>query len=119
MRVVTVVFADDYSDQLEKTAFRNAVWLADTPANHTAAEGAWHTAVEWPHISVTLFRPPSAHPTRDEWRTLLEQIRFQEGSFDGIDVVGSPLTLAARAALAEAGFARLDETGDGFRSRKV
>jgi hypothetical protein len=117
VRVVTVVFRDDYSDQLENTSFRNAVWLADTPANHTAAEGAWLTAVEWPHISVTLFRPPSAHPARDEWRALIEQIRFQEGMLDRIDVIGTALTLAARAAFGEAGFTRLDETPEGFRAR--
>ena len=117
MRVVTVVFSDDYTDQLERTAFRSAVWLADTPANHTAAEAAWHTAVEWPQIRVTLFRPPSGDPSRDEWRTLLQQIRLQEPHFDGLDVIGSPLTLAARAVLADAGLARFEETGDGFRAR--
>lgn len=118
MRLVTVVFNDDYSEQLERTSFRSAVWLADTPANHTAAEAAWHAAVEWPHIRVTLFRPPAAHPTREEWRTLLEQMRLQEGDFATLDVVGSPLTLAARAALSESGFSRLDETAEGFRARK-
>jgi hypothetical protein len=118
VRLVTVVFSEDYSEQLEKTAFRSPVWLADTSANHTAAEAAWHAAVEWPHISVTLFRPPAAQPTRDEWRALIEQMRLQGRSFDAIDVVGSPLTLAARAAMNESGFARVDETADGFRARK-
>lgn len=118
MRLVTVVFDDDYSAQLEKTAFRSAVWLADTPANHTAAEAAWLTAVEWPHISVTLFRPPSAEPARDEWRALAEQIRFQEGSFDALEVVGTTLTLAARAAFTELGFARIEETALGFRAKR-
>jgi hypothetical protein len=119
VRVVTVVFSEDYSELLEKTSFRSAVWLADTPANHTAAEGAWHAAVEWPHIRVTLFRPPAAHPTRDEWRTLLEQIRLQEGEFATVDVVDSPLTNAARAAFSENGFGRVDETAEGFRARKA
>ena len=118
MRVVTVVFSDDYSDKLQNTAFRSAVWLADTPANHTAAEAAWHAAVEWPQIRVTLFRPPAAHPTREEWHSLIGQIRLQEGDFATLDVVGSPLTLSARAAFGETGFGRLDETAEGFRARR-
>ena len=118
MRLVTVVFTDDYSEQLEKTAFRSAVWLADTPANHTAAEAAWHLAVEWPQISVTLFRPPAADPNREEWRALVEQIKLQEGGLGALDVIGSPLTLAARAVVREAGFGRVEETGDGFRARR-
>ena len=118
MRLVTVVFTDDYSEELEKTAFRSAVWLADTPANHTAAEAAWHAAVEWPHIAVTLFRPPAANPNREEWQSLLAQMRLQGRSFDVMDVIGSQLTDAAREALAESGFTRLDETTDGFRARK-
>ena len=119
MRLVTVVFSDDYSEQLEKTSFRSAVWLADTPANHTAAEAAWHAAVEWPHISVTLFRPPAATPTREEWSTLLEQMKLEARPFEAIDVVGTELTLAARAAMSDSGFTRFEETAEGFRARKA
>ena len=75
--------------------------------------------MEWPQIRVTLFRPPAAHPTRDEWRTLVEQIRLQEGEFASLDVVGTPLTLSARVALADSGFVRLDETAEGFRARRA
>lgn len=117
-RTVAIVFDADFSTQLEKTAFHVPVWLADTPANHEAAEDAWRAAVEWPHISVTLFRPPETQPSREDWRMLLDQIAFRERNLDGIDVIGTPLTLVARAALVEAGFARFDETMAGFRARK-
>lgn len=111
MRVVTVVFQDDYSEHLEKVAFRSPVWIVDTPANRQAAEGAWHAATEWPHISVTLFR-------FDDWRTLIEQITLQVRNVSGFEVVGSAMTLPARAALDAAGFSRFDETAEGFRARK-
>jgi hypothetical protein len=111
VRLVTVVFHDDYSEKLEKLAFRTPVWIVDTPANRQAAEGAWHEAVHWPHISVTLFR-------FDDWPSLIEQVAFQFRSVAGIDVIGTQLTLPARAALDAAGFSRYDETAEGFRARK-
>lgn len=111
MRLVSVVFHDDYSEKLQKLAFRTPVWIVDTRANRAAAEGAWHEATEWPHISVTLFR-------FDDWPSLIRQIVFQVRGVDAIDAIGTTLTLPARAALDEAGFARIDEHADGFRARK-
>lgn len=108
--MVTVVFHDDYSEKLEKLAFRTPVWIVDTPANRQAAEGAWHAATEWPHISVTLFR-------FDDWQTLLNQIALQVRNVAGVDAIGAPLT-PAREALGAAGFTRVDETADGFRARR-
>ena len=111
MRLVAVVFAEDFSADLERLSFHTPVWLADTPANHTAAETAWQRAIEWPHISVTLFRPD------EDWSALLDQIALQEKSVDAIDVIGAPLA-PARAALGEAGYTRLEETANGFRARR-
>lgn len=111
MRLVTVVFHDDYADKLEKLAFRAPVWIADTAANRQAAEGAWHKTTEWPHIAVTLFR-------FDDWPSLIEQISLQMRALATLDVIGSPLSDAAREALEEAGFGRFDETADGFRARR-
>lgn len=116
--MVAIVFEPDYSSQLEKTSFHMPVWLADTPANREAAEEAWRAAMEWPHITVTLFRPPSGQPMGEDWRMLLEQIAFRERYLDAIDVIGSPFTEAARETLVEAGFGRFDETALGFRARK-
>ncbi len=119
MPSVAVVFASDSSGELERLAFRTPVWLVDTPENRTAAEEAWRAAIEWPHITVTLFRAPEGEPSRDDWRTLVEQIEFQEKALDGLEVIGSPLTIAARAALTSAGFTRFDETAAGFRARRL
>jgi hypothetical protein len=110
VRVVTVVFHDDYSENLEKLAFRTPVWIVDTPANRQAAEGAWHAATEWPHMSVTLFR-------FDDWQSLLNQISLQVRNFAGVDVIGSSIE-PAREALDALGFTRRDETADGFRARR-
>ena len=104
---VAVVFAADYSEHLRRLAFRTPVWIVETPENRAAAEDVWSTAVEWPHISVTLFR-------FDDWRTLLAQI----GAVDGVEAIGTPLTDAVRAALSDIGLTRIDETSEGFRARK-
>ncbi|MGN6184660.1 MAG: hypothetical protein ACTHQM_13505 [Thermoanaerobaculia bacterium] len=111
MRLV-IVFDEDYSSQLEKLAFTTPVWLIDTPANRTAAEHAWHAAIEWPHITVTLFR-------RQEWDTLIEQISLEERRpVEAMEIIGEPLTDPARNAFLDAGFDRLDETERGFRAKK-
>ena len=109
-RSVAVILEDDYSMQLESVAFHTPVWMLDTPANRTAAEQVWRTAVEWPHISVTLFR-------ETDWSSLLHQIALHE-RHDALDVIGAPLTDAARVALDEAGFVRIEETQSGFRARR-
>jgi hypothetical protein len=111
-RSVAIVFAEDFSAQLEKLSFHTPVWLADTAANHTAAEEAWQRAVEWPHISVTLFR------RQEDWTVLLDQIALQERGVDAIEVIGAVLTASARDALTAAGYARFEETATGFRAKR-
>jgi hypothetical protein len=109
---LVIVFDEDYSSQLEKLAFHTPVWLVDTPANRNAAEQAWHAAIEWPHITVTLFR-------RQEWETLLEQIAFQEKRpVESMEIIGEPLSDAAENAFRAAGFDRFDYTDRGFRVKK-
>ena len=104
------MFDPDFSSALEKLAFHTPVWMVDTPENRAAAEEAWRTAMEWPHISVTLFRDY-------DWPALLTQIALHE-RFDALEVLGTALTPAARTALEEAGFVRMHETESGFRARR-
>lgn len=109
-RSVAVVFDPDFSSALEKLAFHTPVWMIDTPENRTAAEEAWRLAIEWPHISVTLFRDY-------DWPTLLYQIGLHE-RFDALEVLGAPLSDDARNALQDAGFVRIDPAASGFRARR-
>ena len=118
-RSVAVVFETDFSDRLGSLAFRSPVWIVDTPRNRAAAEEAWQSTVEWPHITVTLFRPPETEATEDDWRALLGQVSIHERSLEAIEVIGAPLTLVARAALAESGLARFEETSNGFRAKRA
>lgn len=117
-RSVAIVFDPNYSASLEKLAFRTPVWIVDTPDNHAAAEDAWRAASEWPHISVTLFRPPGEQVLKEDWETLLEQIVLLERSLEAVEVIGVALHPMARAALMEAGLERFEETANGFRARK-
>jgi hypothetical protein len=100
----------DFSSAREKLAFHTPVWMVDTPQNRAAAEEAWRTAVEWPHISVTLFADY-------DWPTLLYQIALQE-RFEALEVLGAELSPDARTALEDAGFVRIDPCPGGFRARK-
>jgi hypothetical protein len=117
-RNVAIVFEPDFADQLGKLAFHTPVWLVDTPENTRAAEESWQAAIEWPHITVTLFRAPSAEPDRSEWQALLAQIAFQQRSVDSVEVVGARLTPAARAAFTAAGFLSPESTVTGFRFKR-
>ena len=110
-RSVAIVFTPDYSASLERVAFHTPVWLIDTPENRGAAESAWLQAVEWPHISVTLFREDH------DWPTLLGQIAMHE-RMDVVEAIGAPLSPAARDTLGAAGFVRIEETATGFRARR-
>ena len=111
-RNVAIVFEPDYAERLEKLAFHTPVWIVDTPANRAAAELAWQMAIEWPHITVTLFR------SDEEWKALLRQIDIIERAVDVIDVIGSSLSDDAKTALATHGFEKVDDTTTGFRASK-
>lgn len=117
-RSVAIVFSPDYGAELERLAFRTPVWLVDTPENHLAADEASRAALEWPHITVTLFRPPAGRPSREDWLRLIEQIGLLEKTLDSFEVIGAELSPAARAAFGEAGFGRFDESGGGFKARR-
>ena len=117
-RSVAIVFEPDYSAALEKLAFTTPVWLVDTPSNHSAAEAAWHSAVEWPHITVTLFRAPVAAPSAEDWKALLDQIAVRERAAEMIEVIGAPLTELAREVFARGGFGWFEESPSGFRARR-
>jgi hypothetical protein len=101
-----VVFAEDFSSQLEKLVIHTPVWMVDTRANRAAAEEAWMQAVEQPHISVTLFRPM-------DWQPLLEQIAMHQERFDVVEAIGTALTPQVRQVLEAAGFVRIVETPGG------
>lgn len=111
-RSVAIVFDPDFSRSLERIAFHTPVWMVDTPENRTAAEEAWRTATEWPHISVTLFRQDQ------DWPTLLDVIALHHDRLDVVEAIGAPLSSSARSALDSAGFVRIEETPSGFRARR-
>jgi hypothetical protein len=115
-RTVAIILTPDYADAVHPIAFRTPVWMVDTPENRAAAEEAWRRATEWPQISVTLFKVrPEA---RSDWSNLLDQIGLHERSLDAVEVIGTELTLPARAALTAVGIARFEPTAGGFRARR-
>jgi len=105
-RRVAIVFDAGFGDRLSGLVMRMPVWIVESAANRPAVSEAWNRATEWPHISVTVFRPP------DDLKHLLSQI----GHPQRVDVIGLPLSDDAREALHAAGFTKISETADGFRA---
>jgi hypothetical protein len=105
-RRVAIVFDRELGDRLGELAMRMPVWIVESNANRPAVAAAWNRASEWPHISVTVFRPPG------DLRLLLTQI----GQPQRVDVIGMRLKDEVRDALMAAGFTKFVETSDGFRA---
>ncbi|HEX6160396.1 MAG TPA: hypothetical protein VF111_09550 [Thermoanaerobaculia bacterium] len=114
---LAVVLDPDFGDRLEKLAFQRPVWIVESSANRTAAEATSLRSSEWPQISVTLFRPLPATPSREDWDAFLAQLALHH-PVTSVDFIGTPLTLPLRAALGEAGLGEISEQADGFRARR-
>jgi hypothetical protein len=106
-RRVAIVFDREFGDRLGELAMRMPIWIVESNANRPAVAAAWNRASEWPHISVTVFRPPG------DLRLLLTQI----GQPQRVDVIGMRLKDEVREILTDAGFATFVETSDGFRAK--
>jgi hypothetical protein len=105
-RRVAIVFDREFGDRLPTLAMRTPVWIVESSANRAAVAEAMNRATEWPHISVTVFRPT------DELKHLLSQI----GHAQRVDVIGLQLSDDVREAMRTGGFTKVVETSDGFRA---
>lgn len=116
-RTVALILDPSFGAQLGPLAFHTPVWIVDTPPNRTAAQEAWRSADEWPHISVTMFRSLGGHAKKKDWAGLLYQIALQQ-PFDTVDVIGGEITPSARGALTDAGFTHVEPTANGVRMKR-
>jgi hypothetical protein len=105
-RRVAIVFDREFGDRLATLVMRTPVWIVESNTNRPAISEATNRGTDWPHISVTVFRPPG------DLKHLLSQI----GQPKRVDVIGLPLTDDAREALGDAGFTNVVSTPDGFRT---
>ena|SRR5438270_14071735 len=105
-RRVAIVFDREFGDRLLTLVMRTPVWIIESEANRPVVSEAWNRATEWPHISVTVFRPI------DDLKNVLSQI----GHPQRVDVIGLPCTDDARQAMCAAGFTKVIETNEGFRA---
>ena len=105
-RRVAIVFDAEFGDRLLTLVMRTPVWIVESSANRSAVAEAMNRAAEWPHISVTVFRPI------DDLKNVLSQI----GHPQRVDVIGLPLSDVVREAMRAGGFTRIAPTADGFRA---
>jgi len=115
MSRVALVLVPDFRDSLQKLAFRMPVWMVETPENRLAAQEAWHKAEEWPQIDVTIFHGSPVR--REEWISHIEMIDMHS-RITTLEVIGSEMTLPARAALTQLGFDKFESLSDGFRAKR-
>jgi hypothetical protein len=115
MSRVALVLVPDFRDSLKKLAFRMPVWIVETPENRVAAQDTWHMAEEWPQVDVTIFN--GAPSKREEWVAQVGLIDLHV-RVSTLEVIGSEMTLPARAALTELGFDRFETTREGFRAKR-
>jgi len=116
MSRVALVLVPDFRDSLKKLAFRMPVWILETPENRVAAQDTWHMAEEWPQVDVTIFN--GAPSKREEWAAQIGMIDLHV-RISTLEVIGSEMTLPARAALTELGFDRFETTREGFRAKRT
>jgi hypothetical protein len=105
-RRLTIIFDPEFGEKLASLVVRTPVWIVDSATNRPAVAEAWQRAVQWPQISVTVFRPA------DNLRHVLSQI----GHPKRVDIVGLSLTDEVSAEFRKAGFLTLAETSEGFRA---
>jgi hypothetical protein len=115
MSRVALVLVPDYRESLKKLAFRMPVWILETAENRAAAQEALRAAEEWPQIDVTIFN--GAPGKREEWAAQVGMIDLHV-RISTLEVIGSEMTLPARAALTELGFDRFESTREGFRAKR-
>jgi|SRR5438270_7160135 len=105
-RRVAIVFDREFGDRLLTLVMRTPVWIIESEANRPVVSEAWNRATEWPHISVTVFRPI------DDLKNVLSQI----GHPQRVDVIGLQLSDDVREAMRAGGFTKIAQTADGFRA---
>ena len=116
MSRIALVLVPDFSASLKKLAFRMPVWILETPANRVAAQETWHMAEEWPQVDVTVFN--GVPNKKEEWAAQIGMIDLHK-RISTLEVIGSEMTLPARAALTDLGFDRFETTSDGFRAKRT
>ena len=119
-RRIALVLDRNYGSRLSKLALTSEVWVVESEANQIAAGELWHSAEQWPQISVTIFRVPEVLG-EDEWKLVLDQVQLRRPNSklpvsETIDVIGSEATHEARRALAGFGFSTISLTTEGFRA---
>ncbi len=115
MSRVALVLVKDFRDSLQKLAFRMPVWLLETQENRLAAAEAVRMSEEWPQIDVTIFT--GMPRDREEWIDRVKSMELNR-RITSLEVIGSEMTLPARAALTELGFDKFESTPEGFRARR-
>jgi hypothetical protein len=121
---VAIVVDPDFGDRLEELAARMPVWVAQTEGNSVAIERLFGRIRREGGASLTSFVvDPEA--SREAWcASVLETVDEHHGPlsqdppYQGIEVIGIPLSAALRASCEELAFHGFRDTACGFTARR-
>jgi hypothetical protein len=120
---VFVVVDRDYGQRLTELAKTGPVWIADTPANRSAAQEIWAAHPNRSHLEgVTTFKIPEGISSEDMLINELDTIDLHHGTYSGkppytvLDVICTAITAILKAELGDYGFDNYQDTAQGFRA---
>lgn len=121
--VVTVIVDPDFGDRLAALPPGAPAWIADTPANRSAAQRCWAEAPAAGQAEgVTTFRVEDGALPSAWCEAILPEVDLHHGAYShtppyaALDVLGADATPELRAALAAFGLTHLEPITGGFRA---
>ena len=122
---VAIVVTPDIGGALTALADRVHVWLADTPANHAAAETYRRThPTHSLERGVTTFRIADSDSPEAQVVQILGDLNLHHGEdshtppWDGLEIYGAAPSPTVRDALAAFGVDEIHPTPGGFRCKR-
>jgi hypothetical protein len=118
---VYIVVDREFGEQLAQLERGVPVWIVDTPANKVVAQRLWNERHDQDHLTgITTFNDVTSSPTEDILLARLDAIDLHHGTrsaeppYTVIEVIGTPLSIRAKAGLSEYGFNGFRVTAVGF-----
>jgi hypothetical protein len=124
--IVYLIVDADYGDRLRGLPANVPAWIADTPTNHPIIQNFW-SARPAPAggAGLTSFKVAPDKTPEDWLLGIMDALELHHGEYSQtppyseLRVIGTSLTPRLRAEFDENGFARYEDSPDGFIAYKL